>query len=234
MPNLKISIILPVYNPSPDWVDIVLSKCEELILHYPDVDFEFIIVNDGSDASRFLGGFQRLKKSYLKLLSYEINKGKGYALRQGVSAASGQLTIYTDIDFPYTIASICSIIDMLQTNRADIVIGVKDPLYYEHVPAFRRFISILFRVLIKLLFRIPTDDTQCGLKGFNQSGKDIFLQTTIDRYLFDLEFVFLAVRQKNIVLKTHEVKLREDVYFSKMNFGILRNELGNFIKILLK
>jgi hypothetical protein len=65
-------------------------------------------------------------------------------------------------------------------------------------------------------------------------GKEIFLRTTIDRYLFDLEFVFLAARDPNISIATREIKLREDVQFSRMNFGILRNEFWNFLKIFFR
>ena len=68
-----------------------------------------------------------------------------------------------------------------------------------------------------MLLRIPTDDTQCGLKGFNQVGREVFLSTTIQRYLFDLEFIFLAA-QKNLRIATEEVQLRPDVILSKMNW----------------
>jgi hypothetical protein len=142
--------------------------------------------------------------------------------------------IYTDIDFPYTIESVAEIVEILLAKRASVVIGIKDASYYEHVPLVRRFISRLFRAFIRLSFRMPTDDTQCGLKGFDQRGKEIFLKTTIDRYLFDLEFVFLASRDKNIRIATREIKLREDVQFRKMNFGIIRNEACNFLKILIR
>ena len=77
-------------------------------------------------------------------------------------------------------------------ERQNVVIGVKDQSYYDHVPPLRRSISRVFRFFVRSLLRIPTDDTQCGLKGFDQVGKAVFLKTTIDRYLFDLEFVFLA------------------------------------------
>jgi len=231
---LKISLILPVYNPSEGWAEIVLAKSSELIALYPEIGFETIVINDGSVNEHFSDGKKKLQSGAVKLIEYSPNKGKGEALRTGVRASIGDLIIYTDIDFPYTIGSICDIIDILKTGYADVAIGIKGIGYYDHVPPARRFISRLFRSCIRMLFRIPTDDTQCGLKGFNHMGRDIFLRTTIDRYLFDLEFVFLASREKGIKLETREVKLREDVSFRKMNFGILRNELRNFLKILMR
>lgn len=213
---------------------MVLARIAEIRLKMPGHEFEVIVVNDGSTNAACQNEKQKISESNVRLIEYTPNKGKGEALRTGVKAASGDLIVYTDIDFPYTIDSVRSIIDKLMNERKNVVIGIKDASYYEHVPPFRKFISKLFRSFIRMLFRIPTDDTQCGLKGFDRRGKEVFLKTTINRYLFDLEFVFLASRDKNISIATHEIKLREDVEFRKMNFGILRNESWNFLKILLR
>ena len=234
MPALTISLILPVYNPAEGWADIVLAKSGELMARNSATDFEIIVVNDGSVTPAYEDGKATLSQSHVKLIEYTPNKGKGEALRTGVGASLGDLVVYTDIDFPYTIDSVVGIIDILKKKEVNVVVGIKDASYYEHVPPFRKFISKLFRSFIRILFRIPTDDTQCGLKGFDQKGKEIFLRTTIDRYLFDLEFVFLASRDKDISIVTREIKLREDVQFRKMNFGIIRNEVWNFLKILIR
>jgi glycosyltransferase involved in cell wall biosynthesis len=206
----------------------------ELITWYPDLKFEYIIVNDGSLTANYEAGKPLLRQTPIRLIEYTPNKGKGEALRTGVRASTGDIVIYTDIDFPYTLDSVSEVIDLLIREHKNVVIGIKDASYYEHVPPFRKFISKLFRSFIRVFFRIPTDDTQCGLKGFDRMGKEIFLRTTIDRYLFDLEFVFLAARDPNISIATREIKLREDVQFSRMNFGILRNEFWNFLKIFFR
>jgi glycosyltransferase involved in cell wall biosynthesis len=231
---LKISLILPVYNPVDGWADTVVEKCKEVMAIDPTIQYEVVIVNDGSTNAAYQKDRERLERSSFRLIEYSPNQGKGEALRTGVQAASGDLIIYTDIDFPYTLDSLTGIIDTLQQEHKNVVIGIKDASYYEHVPPFRRFISKLFRSFIRLLFRIPTDDTQCGLKGFDQRGKEIFLKTTIKRYLFDLEFVFLSSQDSNISIKTQEIKLRADVQFRKMNFGIIKSEVWNFLKILAR
>jgi glycosyltransferase involved in cell wall biosynthesis len=213
---------------------MVLAKSKELNALYPDIDFETIVVNDGSINRNYTNGESRIRSASIKLVEYTLNKGKGEALRVGVRASSGNLIIYTDIDFPYTIDSMSGIIRALRDGKQNVVIGVKDRSYYDHVPPLRRFISKVFRFFVRLLLQIPTDDTQCGLKGFDQKGKAVFLSTTIDRYLFDLEFIFLASRDSSISIKTQEIMLREDVQFRKMNFGIIRNEALNFLKILIR
>jgi hypothetical protein len=77
-------------------------------------------------------------------------------------------------------------------------------------------------------------DTQCGIKGFNKLGRAVFLQTTIDRYLFDLEFIFLASQKKELRLKPVEVHLKPNILFRAMDYRILLTEGKNFFKVLLK
>lgn len=195
---------------------------------------QLIIVNDGSinlTEPTFTAAFNGY--SNITCITYAENKGKGYALRQGVKAATGELVIYTDIDFPYTHESFLKLYSSLKNKEADVAIGIRGEEYYEHLPKARVRISKLLRWFIKKFLRIPTDDTQCGLKGFNQKGKEVFLQTTINRYLFDLEFIFLSARKK-LTIKTVEVKLRPEIVLSKMNWKILAQEFGNFLKIFAK
>jgi glycosyltransferase involved in cell wall biosynthesis len=192
------------------------------------------VVNDGSVSKTYADATYKFADDLIKLIEYQPNRGKGEALRTGVRASSGEIIVYTDIDFPYTIESVSEVINILSHKDANVVIGVKDSSYYTQVPPIRRFISRVFRFFVRLFLRIPTDDTQCGLKGFDQKGKEIFLKTAIDRYLFDLEFVFLVSRDRTIRLKMQEIQLREDVQFRKMNFGIIVDELGNFFKVFIK
>ncbi len=227
-----LTIILPSYNPVSNWINTIRNS-------FDDVSslglIEFIIVNDGSNKNFDHDELQSYltSNSSIHFINYTVNRGKGYALREGVSQAKGKFIIYTDIDFPYTHKSLIEIYSALKDERADIAIGVRGEEYYTHLSKSRVRISKLLRWFIKIFLRIPTDDTQCGLKGMNQKGKAVFLQTTIDRYLFDLEFIFLCARKK-LTIKTVEVELRPEIVLSRMNWTILLQEFGNFLKIFAK
>lgn len=227
------SIVLPCYNPLTGWEKTITDNLA--LIKNKSPEFELIIVNDGSIKNFNENEVRGFFSSYpeVKLLSYSENRGKGYALRQGVKAAAGEIIIYTDVDFPYTTDSFYKIYNALADGRSDVAIGIRGEEYYTHLPRSRTRISKLLRYFIKRLLRIPTDDTQCGLKGFNQRGREVFLQTTIDRYLFDLEFIFTTSRKK-LVLQTVEVQLRPEVQLSAMNWNILLQELGNFLKIVFR
>ena len=233
MPKPLVSIVLPCYNPLDGWLKTIENSVSNIADQ--NIVVEVIIVNDGSsknfsepEVTNFF-----IHRPEVSVISYAENRGKGYALRQGVKQAKGEFIIYTDIDFPYTQASFLAIYNALNIDNSDVAIGIRSGEYYTHLPKMRVYISKLLRFMIRKFLRIPTDDTQCGLKGFNQKGKEIFLQTSIDRYLFDLEFVYLSARKK-VALKTVVVELREGIELSYMRWSVLLQEFGNFLKIFAK
>lgn len=229
-----VSIVLPCYNPPENWSKVVGESYQQICDHIND-RVEFILVNDGSTKHVSEESIGQLKEliPLFHYISYQQNMGKGFALRAGVKEAKGNLIIYTDTDFPYTIDSLFSVYDAL-CNGSDVVLGVKDKSYYKEVPFFRMFISKVLRKLVKVFLSIPVTDTQCGLKGFRSSQKDIFLSTTINRYLFDLEFVYKCYRQNpKLDIRPTTLRLKPEVSFRKMNSGILISELRNFLSIIL-
>lgn len=228
----SLDIILPAYNPLPGWEEIVIGRFQSLVKALPDVKIRLFIVNDGSlrlDENQSTGILKEVIPD-LQWISYKENRGKGYALRQGVKKSTAEYVVYTDIDWPYTEESMIGVIRTL-TGSADAVIGKRDENYYTHLPPARRRISRLLRSFNAKLLRLKVDDTQAGLKGFRKNVKDIFLSTTIDRYLFDLEFIYLLSAKKEIKVIGYPIALRPGITFSKMNREILFQEARNFLKI---
>jgi glycosyltransferase involved in cell wall biosynthesis len=232
MSSKKLSIVLPCYNPDKNWVANILIRYNEITQHLKNYEINIIIVNDGSSQNidDELAQIEN-KLPNCQIISYPINKGKGYAIRQGVTVANGDYIIYTDIDFPYTNESILEIVNRL--NSSDISIGTRGLSYYNNIPAHRIFISKLLKFLIKTLLQIPTNDTQGGLKGMRSEAKQYFLLTEINRYLFDLEFICIAAKNKlNIALIP--VVLNENTIVRKMNLKVISKEMINFFKVYTK
>ncbi len=234
LPSMLLSIIVPCYHPPAGWVAQIVQSVQRIQQQVPD-QVEVILVGDGGDAQVYPASLEELKTHLpaFRYITYEHNRGKGYAIRQGVQAAGGDILIYTDVDFPYTVASIMDIYTPLKEGRCDVAIGVKDDAYYSQVPFLRKAISRSLRRMIRLFLSIPVTDTQCGLKGFAMSVRPLFLQTTIDRYLFDLEFIRNSYKT-GLRLKPVPVQLNEGVIFRRMNYRILVPELVNFFKLLFK
>ena len=104
---MAVSLVLPCYNPPAGW-DIVVSNAYAALSQLIPEPIELVVVMDGISASVTEESKSRIRQNlaHLKIIEYSENRGKGYAIRQGVHAASGAIIIYTDIDFPYTTDSI--------------------------------------------------------------------------------------------------------------------------------
>lgn len=229
-----VDIVLPCYNPAPGWQKELVSfhnKAKEIY------NLRFIVVNDGSNQDFDVAGqVQHLDGNGIPtlLITYGQNMGKGYALRKGVAAATAPVVVYTDVDFPFTDDSMLELLKALTGNSCDIAIGYRADSYYkENMPVWRRFLSRSFRFFISRVLGMRVTDTQCGLKGFNDKGKKTFLATTVNRYLFDFEFIYTAGRNRSMRLETVEVKLKENIVFSRMRLKVLAQELFNLLRVLL-
>lgn len=225
--------MLPCYNPPTGWDQIVIDEVKYIGHLFRDQDIEVIIVNDGSETDE-QQAFKRCQKAlpnYI-LIENKINKGKGHAVRTGVSKATGDIIIYTDIDFPYTRLSTIKIITSLIESDIDVALGQRDQAYYKSIPLQRRLISKFLQSIIKASLSLKTSDTQGGLKGLNQKGKDLFLQTSINRYLFDLEFIKMISNQATLNIGLVNVSAKEDIKMKRMGLRQLWRSTQDFLSLL--
>jgi glycosyltransferase involved in cell wall biosynthesis len=229
----RIDIVLPVYNPLPGWEVIVIQRYRSLCARLEAMDFSLTVVNDGSSRLEVAAKESlQAQLPQMQWIEYETNRGKGYALRQGIQHTSGDWIVFTDIDWPYTEDSMVRLIQTL-SDGADVAIGVRDEDYYKHLPPMRMRISKWLRAFNGRLLKLKVNDTQAGLKGFHSLYKPVFMKTTIDRYLFDLEFIYRLSKIREIRMVSVPIKLREGITFSTMNRKILMQETMNFLKVLI-
>lgn len=230
---VSVDIILPCYNPNDRW-HFELLKFHEAAKDRFQINY--LVVNDGSSIDRLSSQLEELRKGSvsLRFITYDKNRGKGFALRRGVSESTSDHIVYTDIDFPFTNESTMAIIQSLVGDSYDVVAGFRDQEYYGNkMSGFRKLLSKAFRFFLKRILKMPITDTQCGLKGFNRKGRERFLATKTDRYLFDFEFIYSVCKDKTLKIHTIPVQLKDNVVFSKMKFKILFQETMNLISILL-
>jgi glycosyltransferase involved in cell wall biosynthesis len=232
---VSVDLVLPCYNPPAGWVTNLAQRVARATELIPQVQLHVIVVNDGSARGVSAADVDLLARLLpgSRYLTYPQNRGKGYALRYGVQQAQHQLCLFTDIDFPYEETSVAAVLEALLAG-ADVAVGARNTQYYEQVPRGRIIISKLLRHSTRYLLGLAVSDTQCGLKGFNRRGREVFLATTIDRYLFDLEFIFLASRPAaRLRVQPVPVQLKPGIVFSRMSPQVLLTEGGSFLKLLL-
>jgi len=192
-------------------------------------------VNDGSKSGIRAQDIDLLKSAIpgFTYIDSPINQGKGGALRDAVRQTTGKWVIYTDADYPYLIDNAVEMFRLLSTDAADVVVGVRDEQYYDQLPLGRKIFSLSLKLMNYVFFpQLKVKDTQSGLKGFNQKGKEIFLKTRIPAFLFDMEFLVLASKRSDIRIEWIYVQAREGIVFSTMRAKTILTELANFASIL--
>lgn len=136
-----LSIIIPCYNEEEN----LRIYEKELFPHLVKLKnkYEVILVNDGSKDNT-LKEMQKLKKkrSNIKIVSYEPNGGLGYAIRKGIKAATGELTITLDSDLTFHPTLIPRLLERYKKGDVDCVIGSPTLEGYDKsVPPYRIFLS---------------------------------------------------------------------------------------------
>ncbi len=236
---MKFDLVIPLYNPSDNWEQKLLIKFERIVNTYFQGDktaINLILVNDGSPKNFTENHVQYLERNipHLVVVSYQQNQGKGYALRQGVQKAVTDFCIYSDYDFPFGLDVVNTIYQQLQSG-ADIVTGRRiSGNYFKSLPFKRQIISRGLVAFNKFILRLPVYDTQAGIKGFNKYGMATFLETNINRFLFDMEFILISSRIHGMVIKEVDVSITQETVLSDFGFNVLKQEMSNLMKILLR
>src|ERR1700737_737330 len=190
-PGIKVSVIVPAYREAR----YIRENLHRLLTELDAVgrSYEIIVVSDGNtdDTAREA---EMVVSPNIKVIEYDRNMGKGYALRGGVSHSSGELVTFIDADMELDPHYIKGFIAVMETFDCDAVVGSKrHPMSNVHYPLARRFQSLLYQLLIRVLFNVRVRDTQTGLKLFRrQVLQDVVPLLAIKRFAFDLELLVIA------------------------------------------
>src|SRR3984893_3155797 len=190
-PGIKLSVIVPAYREAPhiqENLGKLLRELEALGRSY-----EVIVVSDGN-TDETAREAERVVSPHIKVIEYNRNMGKGYALRCGVAHSSGELVTFIDADMELDPHYIKGFIAVMETFDCDAVVGSKrHPMSNVHYPLARRLQSMVYQLLIRVLFNVKVRDTQTGLKLFRRRVlEDAVPLLAIKRFAFDLELLVVA------------------------------------------
>jgi dolichol-phosphate mannosyltransferase len=211
LPLEQISAIVPIYNQEAVIANSLSRIREALFL--TNLHFEIIVVNDGSsDNTLAILEKEKEKDPQIKVITYSQNKGKGYAIKQGVMQSSGDITVFIDGDLdiqPFAIREYIS-----ELNNCDFVIASKKhPLSRVNAPLSRKILSRMFNLVVRTTTGIKLKDTQSGLKvGYGNMLREFFKVMNINRYAFDVELLAIAAMM-NLNIKEMPVEVNLDHRF---------------------
>ncbi len=203
-----LSVVIPAYNEE----NRLGASLERMLAFFnaQPYSFEMLVVDDGStDGTAKIVTDLAASNTQLKLLRYQANRGKGYAVRYGMLSAVGDLVLYCDADLATPIEEIEKLITAIE-NGADVAIGSRDVPGSQLIKRQSAIRELGGRAINKWvqLFAVPgIHDTQCGFKLFTRAAaQSIFRRCKLDNFAFDVEVLYIAM--KMFSLKVAEVPIR--------------------------
>lgn len=208
MSNIKLSIIIPCYNEGKKLIKNIEKINNYILENLSDLNYEIIVVNDGStDNTKDIIEENIMNLKNTNFFSYEKNKGKGGAVKEGIKKALGNWILFMDADLSTDLSAIKTVLDNIDSQK--IIIGSrrhKDSILIKEQGLIRKFIGICCIILTNIITRLWLLDTQCGFKALETNlAKQIIQKQTIEKWAFDVEWLYIAkvngFRAKEIPVK---------------------------------
>jgi dolichyl-phosphate beta-glucosyltransferase len=199
--NRDLSIVIPAYNEA-DKIEADIKAADAFLRENKFIG-EIIVVDDGSeDNTREIAALNKGRIfSELILISFEKNRGKGAAVREGILLSRGEFVLYADAGSTIPFTDVLKGIKMIKAGECDLANAsrkLKESVIVRGYGPLRRLLSSIFLLAAKKLFRLPgyLTDTQCGFKVMpgKIAGK-IFSRIKLKGYLFEIEVILLADRE---------------------------------------
>lgn len=186
-----LSIIVPVYKQEKTVVRDVRAIIGSLeLMHTP---YEVVVVVDGI-VDKSYDRIKTLKHPRLHVHAYQENKGKGYAVRFGMSKSKGDVIGFIDAGGDLLPEGLPLMLEHFRWYNADIIVGSKlHSASKVHYPWQRKVLSLGYRLLIKMLFDLDVRDSQVGMKIFRREVlEDVLPRLVVKEFAFDIEILAVA------------------------------------------
>lgn len=196
---MKYIILIPAYEPDEKLIDLLTTI---------DENINIIVVNDGS-GKEYNKIFKEAKK-YAHIISYEENKGKGYALKQGLSYIKNRFDNYVvvtmDSDGQHTLNDALKLCKYAETYKDILVLGKRN--WNKKTPLRSRIGNTITRFVFDTITGINIYDTQTGLRAFSYKLIDYMLNNPGNRYEYEMN---VLLNLKNSGIRYHEIPI-ETIY----------------------
>ena len=165
MYSYGVSVFFPAYNDAPSLPTLIGKTFA--VLEANVADFEVIVVNDGS-ADNTAEVLRNLSAQYgprMRVVTHEVNRGYGGALRSGFEAATKEFVFYTDGDGQYDVGELPKLL-ALMTPNVSFVNGFK---IERNDPWHRIWIGKVYNQFARMMFHVSLRDIDCDFRLIRRS-----------------------------------------------------------------
>src|SRR5258708_1668309 len=168
-------------------------------LNRTEEDAEVIVVDDGSRDDTAVVAERAVAECgavSARVIRYEPNRGKGYAVRLGLLASGANIALFSDADLSTPITETPKLVDPIRNHECDLTFGSRAldrSLIGTHQPWRREQGGRVFNLIVRTTTGLPYWATQCGFKAFRMDvWRPLIEATKIERFGFDVELIYLA------------------------------------------
>lgn len=196
MKNIKprfLSVVIPTYHQENTIVKDV--KKINSVLEKIRYDYEIVVVVDGKNDQTF-NQAKKIENKKIKIVGYEINHGKGYAVRFGMARTRGDIVAFIDAGMDLDPNGLSMLLEHFEWYDADIIVGSKrHPASQIDYPWKRKMISWVYQMIVRMLFGLSVRDTQAGIKFYKREVlENVLPRLIVKTYAFDIEILAVAHR----------------------------------------
>lgn len=191
MPLPRISVVCPFFNEEAILESAAAGMLANLTPFGNSV--ELVMVNDGStDGSKALAEQLAASNPRVRLISYNLNQGRGHALKTGIDNARGEIIVTTEIDLSWGDDIVSRLVQAMDARpKAALIIASPNLPQggYRNVPAKRVLLSrvgnTLLRLCISRRITMYTGMTRCyraaAIQGLPtcERGKEFHLEVAM-------------------------------------------------------
>ena len=218
---MNVSVIIPSLNPDDKLINVVDSLIE---YGFDDI----ILINDGSDEAH-MEEFNYLEKyKQCKILTHEVNKGKGRALKTAFDYCianrldiDGVVTV--DGDNQHKAKDILNCVKVMKENKNNIILGVRD-FKAENVPVKSRIGNVMTSFIFKFACGLNISDTQTGLRVIPRQYLQLFTEIKGERFEYEtnmlLEFKHSDIPYKEVKIETVYIEENASTHFNPIKDSI--------------
>ena len=235
---MDLSIIIPVFNESKK-IAVDIEAAGEF-LKTNELSGEIIVADDGSDdgtADVAEGCRKDLGENVeLKVIRCGEHRGKGFAVRLGITKSSGEYAMFADSGCCVPYSNALNGLELIKTGVCEIAHGSRKLAksnIEQQQNRYRRICSGVFQQFVKWFMGIPAEltDTQCGFKIYRgKVARDLYSRCVTNGFMFDIEVILRAVKQ-GYKIKEFPIQWRCDSDSRLKPMRSLRRIIGELISI---
>jgi len=223
-----LSIIVPTYKQEKN----IIRDIQNIVKSFTDIryDYELIVVVDGKVDKTFEKA-KKLESAKIKVVGYETNHGKGYAVRFGMAKSKGDIIGFMDAGGDINEKWLSMMLEHFRWYNADIIIGSKrHPVSIVKYPLGRKILSWGYQMLIRILFGLNIRDSQVGMKLYRREVLEKVLpRLIVKQFAFDIEI--LVVAHKLGFQRIYEAPVEID--FGKVTSNITSKSFLRIVEAML-